>query len=203
MALQDGQSGVMFLALTFVLVVVVALVCPNLQTAILIIGLLVGVVACLYRTTKEGFNPVRATTGHPAPHAVSAKVDAVQAPSTVPSRQRLDPPYKGAIDIDEYDTAPEHGHRDRRIGENESAPYGNPFDTDRIASPQAAGANLDDEANDDELDGDERNAYQVRSRNEHARVTAGTMDRRKMLDPYFREELDQEEDSHWWGRHEI
>ena len=34
------------------------------------------------------------------------------------------------------------------------------------------------------------------------RVTAGTMRRRRALDPYLREELEEAEDRVWWGRHE-
>jgi hypothetical protein len=109
--------------------------------------------------------------------------------------------YQGAIDIDEYDTEP--GHRDRDSYENDRAPYGNPFNLNRVSAPHAAGPCLDDEANDDELDGDERINYQALSRNDHSRATTGTIGRKTSLDPYLREEVTEEEGREWWGHHEV
>jgi hypothetical protein len=109
--------------------------------------------------------------------------------------------YRGAIDIDEYDTEP--GNHDRSKYENDRAPYGNPFNMNRVSAPHAASACFDDEANDDELDGDERINYQALSRNDPSRTTAGTMGRRTSLDAYLHEEVAEEEDRVWWGRHEV
>jgi hypothetical protein len=109
--------------------------------------------------------------------------------------------YQGAIDIDEYDT--ELGNHDRSKHENDRAPYGNPFNMNRVSAPHAASACFDDEANDDELDGDERINYQALSRNDPSRTTAGTMGRRAGLDAYLREEVVEEENRVWWGRHEV
>ena len=94
------------------------------------------------------------------------------------------------------------GHSDRNVGDNEYAAEGNPFNLGRMAAPQAADSCVDDEAHGDEIDGDERINYQSRSRNDSTRVTAGTMNRRRDLDKYLREEVDEEDDREWWGRHE-
>ena len=104
--------------------------------------------------------------------------------------------YPGAIQAASRDVdtpgAWFRGDRDRDESENYVI-EGNPFDVSRLAAPQAAGACTDDEANDMEMDIDEQNANQVRSRNDETRVVAGTMNRRRWLDPYLREELDEEE----------
>lgn len=84
-----------------------------------------------------------------------------------------------------------------------NAPEGNPFAYGKIATPAAASPCIDDEANDAEMDADELNTYQARSRNDQTRVDAGTMRRRRDLDKYLREEVDQYEDQWWWGRHEV
>lgn len=60
----------------------------------------------------------------------------------------------------------------------------------------------DDEANDEAIDGDERLVYQAQSRNDLVRVTEGTMNRRRDLDKYFREEVEEEENRIWYSRHE-
>lgn len=101
------------------------------------------------------------------------------------------------------DDAWDQGHYDRLVAEDEFSPEGNPFDLARTGAPQAASPCTDDEANDDNYDIDERNTYQARSRNDATRATAGTMRRLKEMDKYFREEVEEREDSNgWWGRHE-
>ena len=52
------------------------------------------------------------------------------------------------------------------------------------------------------FDADEKTVHNARLRNEPTRVTAGTMRRQKMIDPYVREDLETDEASIWWGRHE-
>ena len=135
--------------------------------------------------------------------------------------------YPGAIDFGgesplsgPADEAPAMGHADLTVaggpggpaaypawgppGEplsRDGTPRGNPFDTDRIASAPAAGPCVDDDA----LaihDGDELNTYQARSRNDMTRVWAGIYRRKSLMDRYVREELDEEEDTRWWGRAE-
>jgi hypothetical protein len=109
--------------------------------------------------------------------------------------------YPGAIEIDEYDTEADAGHVDR--SRYDDAPEGNPFDPMRIRSDLAAGPCVDDEANDNEIDGDERMANQGTARNDAARVTAGTINRLKDMDKYFREEVAEAEEREWWGRNEL
>ncbi len=208
------QATSYFIALTIVVILVVILSCADRATMFLIVGLLVGI-GLAYSTTvgaggkhehksesrdgsmehqrpREGFFPV---PGAPAPYPVSALYPAAPAPA-YPNR------YPGAIDTDEYETEADYGHRDRTEGDSQALPQGNPFNPGRVAFPPAAGPEVDDEANDAEIDADELNTYQGRSRNDSTRVTAGTMNRRKDLDKYFREELDEAYDREWWGRAE-
>jgi hypothetical protein len=199
------QKHVVFLAMTFVIIVIIALLSPDLATAISIIGgLLLFSWAFIEagsgeekdgdpdaNAVKEGFT---AMPGAPEPYAVAVPMP--QAPIDYGH-------YPGAIDIDEYDTEAIYGHRDRTEGDNENMPFGNPYNGGRISAPMSAAECIDDEANDGEMDGDEQNTYQARARNDHERVVAGTMNRRKDLDKYFREEVEEAEDREWWGRDEI
>ena len=70
-------------------------------------------------------------------------------------------------------------------------------------APTAAAAWVDDEANDMELDADEACGNNALSRNDATRVTAGTMNRRRDLDKYLREEVEMAENKRWWGRNEV
>ena len=210
------QRQVLLLALTFVIVVIIVLTCPDLATAIIIISALLGFYAAYEAAgrdrfvsnwashhppvpvrceggicpVKEGFNPL---PGAPAPYAVTA------APG---ARPRNPGRYPGAVDIDEYDTEADYGHRDRTEGDGDRAPVGNPYNRGRISAPPAADACIDDEANDAEMDGDELMSFHGYARNDPERVTAGTMNRRRDLDKYLREEVTESEDREWWGRHE-
>jgi hypothetical protein len=196
------------LMLTVVMIFIIALLSPDATTAMLIIGLLMGIAFYLQKPRADTSN-----CGHSRKYVNIINRDVepryvTSAPRRVTSidHDRYGMLYRGAIEVGEehdmygldYD---EYGHADRNV--NDSTSYGNPFDRGRIHAPAAAGACPDDEANDDELDGDERITYQQRSRNDSTRVTAGTMNRRKMLDPYLRGEVEEEEDSPWWGRHEV
>ena len=62
--------------------------------------------------------------------------------------------------------------------------------------------NILDESNNDILDGDERISANSLSRNDNVAVIAGSMKRTSDLDKYMREEVEQEEDSRWWGNNE-
>lgn len=53
-----------------------------------------------------------------------------------------------------------------------------------------------------DIDGDERVAAAARWRNDATRVTAGTMNRYRDVNRHVREELDEEGERVWWGRHE-
>lgn len=113
-------------------------------------------------------------------------------PGAVPSIESGEYEYKGLY---------RGGLTDREI--MDILPDGNPMNLGRDASPAAACPCIDDEANNDEIDGDERITYQLRARNDETRVIAGLMNRRSELDKFLREEVEQEENSRWWGRQEI
>jgi hypothetical protein len=217
-----GDKRVLFLALTVVVIMVVILMCPDFLDVILLVGLLLAIYGAGVHGAqntapdrrKEGFNlpgtgaPYAATVPWP-PNATGLEL---APPSQFPPGQTPEGPveslslpgrYPGAIDFDEYDSDPEYGFRDLASDDNANAPQGNPFDLNRVAFTMAAGPCLDDEANDDEIDGDERVTYQARARNDATRVTAGTMNRRKMMEPYLSEEVLEAEEREWWGRHEI
>jgi hypothetical protein len=200
--LSAENRRIIFLALTFIVIVIVALLCPDAATALIIIGLLLGLAAAYQASGLAG---PRWATGSQAPREGYMPLPGAQAPYAVAS---MTAPladagrYPGAIDIDEYDSEAEYGHRDRTEGDNENLPRGNPFNTNRISYPPRAGACIDDEANDAEIDGDEGMVYQGTQRNDPTRVTAGTMNRRRDLDRYFREEVEEAEEREWWGRHE-
>lgn len=202
----------LFLALTFVLVIIVVMLCPDAKTAIMIVGLLFGFVFA-YDVMVDGHALSTHRGGHHIDSygkfccTVAPATSTLKRPVRTVSHRDFGRPrgYPGAIDPeDDYDTAQslKEGHRDRAVGDNVFAPDGNPFNLNRVGAPYAASACFDDEANDDELDGDERINYQARSRNDPTRVTAGTMNRRCDLDKYLREEVEEEDDREWWGRHE-
>lgn len=226
------EHGMLFLALTFVLVIIVVMLCPDAKTALTIVGLLFGLVVA-YGVMVEGHAAELHFGPRLAPRALRGKTRIAsngefccaddglyleKGPKVAPSGRMAScrgfgrsRGYLGAIGPeDDYDTAQslnegplmDGGHRDRAVSDNAFAPDGNPFDLNRVGAPRAASACFDDEANDDELDGDERINYQARSRNDPMRVTAGTMNRRCDLDKYLREEVEEEDDREWWGRHE-
>ncbi len=193
-------------ALTFVLIIVVALIAPRVFVVLALIGLLIAFLCAVSEhyappstLRPDKFWPI---PGEPAPHAVFSY--------TQPSPMKG--VYPGAVELaDDYDEARgdapdsflQWGHRDRMELDAPNAPEGNPFAYGKIATPAAASPCIDDEANDAEMDADELNTYQARSRNDQTRVDAGTMRRRRDLDKYLREEVDQYEDQWWWGRHEV
>jgi hypothetical protein len=117
------------------------------------------------------------------------------------------PPYPGAVTFDPADQRAFYesgvgGYRDRTALETDNFPAGNPYDTARTFAPFAEGPCLDDDSYGGMMDADEAYAVQIRSRNDPTRVAAGIIRRKEFMDAYLREELEQEEDSRWWGRHE-
>jgi hypothetical protein len=196
------QKQVLFLALTFIVIVIIAMICPDLFTAFAVIAVLLGfgvayVSAGRSEDAAEGF--FTGPPGKPPPYPITAE----PPPDSQPT---LNAPgaYPGAIDgVDDHDSDAGYGHLDREEGENAEMPYGNIYNRNRVSTPQAAEACLDDEANDAEMDGDELMTFQGRARNDAERVTAGTMNRRKWMKPYLDEELDQSEAQYWWGRSEV
>jgi hypothetical protein len=188
------------LALFFVLVIIVVILSPDVVTALAIIGLLIGLTTACDSMAGGGDSG-----GDSGGSGDSGGCRCCGGPPVSEERFHSAPAhggYPGAIDVDEYDTEPALGHRDRAENDNESAPDGNPYNLGRVGAPHAAAACIDDEANNDEIDGDERASYQARSRNDPTRATAGAMNRRRDLDEYLREEVEKEEDRVWWGRHE-
>lgn len=203
----DPGNRLRFLyALTFVLFIVVVLVAPNVFVVLTLIGLLLAFLCAISERyappdtpRPDKFWPI---PGEPAPHAVFSY--------TQPSPMKG--VYPGAVELaDDYDEARgdapdsflQWGHRDRMALDAPNAPEGNPFAYGKIATPAAASPCVDDEANDAEMDADELNTYQARSRNDQTRVDAGTMRRRRDLDKYLREEVESSENLWWWGRHEV
>ena len=118
--------------------------------------------------------------------------------------------YPGAIDFGAEappfrlaaDEAPALGHLDWAAADRDHVPVGNPYDLDRVASPQAAGPCVDDDAT-AFFDGDELNTYQARSRNNPERVWAGVFRRKALVGRFVREELDERENTRWWGAGEL
>lgn len=115
--------------------------------------------------------------------------------------------YRGAIDFggegaETGDQAPALGHSDWDAAARADVPEGNPFDPGRVARPQAAAPCEDDDAFAIH-DADELVTYQNRSRNVPERVWAGIYRRKALVERYVREELDERENSQWWGAHEV
>ena len=89
------------------------------------------------------------------------------------------------------------GAFDRPAAAQETA--GNFYNYGRSGASTVPEPCIDNEANADDLDADELNTYQARSRNDAVRVTMGTMNRQLDLQPYLREELVEAEARVWWG----
>ena len=172
-------------AMAFVVLVVIVMCCPNVATAFLVAGLTFMFAACVMSgAMRSGYRPRENFGGVFEKLAGSVRRESVQQEAA----------YPGAID-----TESEMGHRTARI--TDFVPEGNPYVSTRLA-PDHGEVCVDDEANDEEIDGDERMNYQSRSRNDSTRATAGTMNRRKDLDRYLREEVEDEERRVGWGEHE-
>jgi len=160
----------------------------------------------LLASLSEGMEPVkreRFTTATTAPPGAGPPAITVTPPTSNVA------PYPGAIDFggqhqgpDGSDQALALGHVDWNAEDRDTVPVGNPYDTDRIANPQAAGPCVDDDAI-AIYDGDELLAYQARSRNDPERVWAGITRRKALVERYVKEELDEKEASQWWGNHEV
>jgi hypothetical protein len=59
-----------------------------------------------------------------------------------------------------------------------------------------------EEANDNSIDYDEKNSYQLLKRNDPIRPIVGEIHRKSFVDPYLREELDTTAKKEWWGNGE-
>jgi hypothetical protein len=58
------------------------------------------------------------------------------------------------------------------------------------------------ESNDNSIDYDEKNTYQLLKRNDPIRPIVGEINRKSFVDPYIREELENAEKKEWWGNGE-
>jgi hypothetical protein len=59
-----------------------------------------------------------------------------------------------------------------------------------------------EESNDNSIDYDEKNSYQLLKRNDPIRPIVGEIHRKSFVDPYIREELDTTAKKEWWGNGE-
>lgn len=122
--------------------------------------------------------------------------------------------YPGAVDPGGATDPPgpsTYGHGEHVAARVAARQHGYPFDGDRFgesAHPGFAdnGGHPHPCLDDDAVGGvtaDEMTVYHARHRNDPRRVHADPGRHKHLADKYFREELDEEEDSHWWGRHEL
>ncbi len=213
---RSGDPQGLFLALTLVVMIIIVLVTKDLTAAILIIGLATNYLiistqlTALGRQQKARAPPPAAEPENfwPAPGAGAPYTGTTAATGGGGPWRGVRAPYRGAIAGDPdaggpgVHAAAARGHPDRTARETDSVPVGNPHDLDRIGSPAAAAPCVDDEAAGGPLDGDELLAVQARSRNDDTRVRAGTIRRKAFMERFLTEELEEEEDSRWWGRHE-
>jgi len=58
------------------------------------------------------------------------------------------------------------------------------------------------ESNDNSIDYDEKNTYQLLKRNDPIRPIVGEINRKSFVDPYIREELEASAKKDWWGNGE-
>jgi len=204
-----GYQG-FFLMLTLIVMIVVILVAQNLTTAIIIIGLISSFLIISSQLTMMGDRHLATCRGQKAKEEFTMATTAPpgEGAPAFPVVPETEPPaegYPGAIDFGETtvgDEALALGHVDWGEKARDNVPVGNPFSTNRVASPQAAPPCVDDDAI-ALYDGDELNTYQVRSRNNPERVWAGIYRRKALLDRYVREELDERENTRWWGAQEV
>ena len=141
-------------------------------------------------------------------HNVPAKMQKDLLPDLQYTAKELDSGvinYPGSIMLDADSQWPANaaGSRDRTRLDEAAAPAGNVYNYGRTAAEPTPEVCFDGEANDEEIDADEQNTYQVRSRNDEVRVVAGTMQRQRNVDRYLREEVEEAEDREWWGRDEL
>ena len=210
MAVSDDARVV--LALTLVVIIICILTRPSISA---VMGLLTGL-----GLTIHSIYLMRMAQSDARPEAepfTAANDDAVIMSLATQQIGRVGP-YEGAIDGDgdgdgdgESEWPPTAmgdvnlgkfaGTYDRAAAAQETA--GGYYNYGRTGADTVPDPSIDNEANADELDADELNTYQVRSRNDAVRVTAGTMNRQRDLDRYLREEVVEAEDRYWWGRQEV
>jgi hypothetical protein len=165
---------------------------------------LAGTFAAAERGRGEKFGIARRAAA-PFLAAAPGPPDAAAWPGERPGAAPWPGEYPGAVPSDALGTLGAMaglGHPDR-AAPDAAAPEGNPSNPGRTAAPWAAPPCVDDEANAAEMDVDEGAARSALARNEPTRPAAGTIRRKKFLDPFLREEVEEFEELPWYGRHEL
>jgi hypothetical protein len=211
------MQDLVVLALIFIIIIIIIMLSTGILSTLIHVGIVIAALALFwsYKEGKENFSMPGGLPGAAAPYPTDLQKPYAPPPfdgypgsvENASQEAAAGTLYDNVIYDDtmyrnNYDNDAQYrgGLIDREI--DDILPNGNPYNISRSAAPFAAEACIDDEANNNEIDGDERITYQNRSRNDETRVIAGTMNRRRDLDKYFREELEEEEDSRWWGRQE-
>jgi len=206
-----------FLVLSLVVIVAVVMLAPNLTTAVIIVGLMTNF---LFMSTQlmQLSNQHQRTLGEPGGGRPDPNVGISAGFRDEPegfgnygaaAHSRMGAaPYQGAVTLKPF--GPDAG---------DVGPYRAPMYTE---APESGGTpipiqdryNLDRIGGDsrqnpcehpavDVFDADERNVHLVREKNDAHRVVAGGMRRKDQLSRYLKEELDEEENSHWWGQWDV
>jgi len=204
-----------FLAVTIIMMIVVILISDTLAQAVIIISLVSNLLVISsymnlthYRAKKyvEEVKGIGETTDtvekftDPDPEPTTTDGPAVNSTvgSTVGSTKTQ---YKGAISpvkvddeyVPHYDDMMYYGHTRRQTGE--SLPWPNPYVQSDIEP--TVGWTEDDEAV-DVLDVNEKMVNRGRI-DYKGRADVGTLSRMNIMNRFFREELDEQENRDWWG----
>ena len=208
MAVSDDARAI--LALTLVVIIICIITRPS-------ISAVMGLITCLGLAIHSMYL-MRMSQSDTKPRQVAEPFRSTNDDAVIRSlaTQQSDSvsPYEGAIDgdIDDSSEWPSTamgdvnlgklaGTYDRAAAAQETA--GGYYNYGRTGADAVPAPCQDNEANADELDADELNTYQARSRNDAVRVTAGTMNRQRDLDRYLREEVAEAEHRYWWGCQEV
>jgi hypothetical protein len=211
--------------LTFIIIVAIVMMSESLSDAILVISLLSQflIISTLLSGVDERHNKNTAATSIPwvpakpafTPNREGFASRPVIAPGTgiAPGGGRGPAAYPGGLDqLPIYDfgaTGPAGtGAVYAPVSSGADGPPlapGDPFQLNRIES--RAGAEPCDYGYAGEarntFDADRQMVEHGRWRNDPHRVVAGVMRRKELVDKYVREELEEEENSPWWGRWDL
>lgn len=204
-----GYQG-LFLALTLVVMIIIIITTKDLPTAIIVIGLITNFLIISSQLTLMGDRHVAieenargakrrinrglaasVTTGSPSPGAMLAEGFEDDPTDNTPAGgtdQFADAPLAAGAGLeDDSDPLVDFdGRPSKQAGD----------------APETRDLGYDNDTN-GLFDADEAAAYQVRSRNVPERVWSVGPRRRAFVEKYTREELDNEENKAWWGRHEL
>jgi len=218
---RRGYQG-LFLALTLVVIITIVLTVPNLTVAVVVIGHITNFLIISSQLTflgdrlaishKKDHDQILARIHHDLGSSpLSGDRDVVccrATPSGAETAALETEPfgflshgspgrgYPGAIDFGAADPPGDTDEALAHTGWTADDEAGNPYGSGWAALP-CVGSDAAVSC-----DGDELNAYQVRSRNSPERVWAGVYRRKSLIDRYVREELDERENAQWWGAHE-